>query len=148
MPRALLRHILVPDRCKLHDFPAGHERWEELVRRYERSKSSRPATIALNEDIKTAAFEVCVPSEWEQNFARTVHDWSRTSRFEVKSKLTLKPAVANSHSRQLRQRSRQIRRRWPALANEARKARRARKGKVMARAPRKKVNIRTEPESK
>ena len=76
----------------------------------------------------------------------TVHDWSRTSRFEVKSKLTSKPAVANSHSRQLRQRSPQIRRRWPALANEARKARKARqarKGKVMARASRKKVNIGT-----
>ena len=38
--RALLRHILVPGRCKLQDLPAGLEKWEELVRRYERSKSS------------------------------------------------------------------------------------------------------------
>ena len=38
--RALVRHILVPDRCKAQDFPAGLEEWEELVGRYERSKSS------------------------------------------------------------------------------------------------------------
>ena len=54
--RALLRQILVADRCKLQDFPAGLEKWEELVRRYERSKSSGTTTTALHDDIKTAAF--------------------------------------------------------------------------------------------
>ena len=53
----------------------------------------------------------------------------------MKSKPTLKPAEVNSHSRQLRQRSPRIRWRWTAMAKEARKAR---KGKVMASAARKK----------
>ena len=35
--RVLLRQIVVPDRCKQQDPPAGLEKWEELVRRYERS---------------------------------------------------------------------------------------------------------------
>ena len=34
--RALRPQILVPDRCKLQDLPAGLQKWEELVRRYER----------------------------------------------------------------------------------------------------------------
>ena len=49
--------ILVPDRCKLQDLPAGLEKWEELVRRYERSKSIGTTTAALDEDIKTVALE-------------------------------------------------------------------------------------------
>ena len=55
--RALSRQILVPDRCKLQNLPAGLEKWEELVRRYERSKSSGTTTAALDEEIKTAALE-------------------------------------------------------------------------------------------
>ena len=50
--RALVRQILVPDRCKLLDLPAGLEKWEELVRRYERRKSSGTTTAALDEDIQ------------------------------------------------------------------------------------------------
>ena len=106
--RALLRQILVPDRCKLQGLLSGLEKWEERVRRYERSKSSGTTTTALDDNIKTAAL-----------------------------------AEANSHSRQLHRRSPQIRRRWTALAREARKARKARKEKVMVRTSRKKVNIRT-----
>ena len=48
--RALLRQILVPDQRKLHDRPAGLEKWEELVRRYERSKLDGTTTAALDED--------------------------------------------------------------------------------------------------
>ena len=44
-------------RCKLQDIPAGLEKWDELVRRYERSKSSGTMTVGLDEDIKTAALE-------------------------------------------------------------------------------------------
>ena len=54
---ALLRQIFVPDRCKLQDLPLGLEKWEELVRRYERSKSSGTTTAALHEDIKTSELE-------------------------------------------------------------------------------------------
>ena len=67
--RALRRQILVPDRCKLQDLPAGLEKCEELVGRYERSKSSGTTTAALDEDIKTAALEALVPSELEQHLA-------------------------------------------------------------------------------
>ena len=66
--RAFLQQILVPDRCKLHDLPAGPEKWEALVRRYERSKSSGTTTTALDEDIETAALEA-LPSELEQHLA-------------------------------------------------------------------------------
>ena len=55
-------------------FPQDLEKWEELVRRYERSKSSGATTTALDEDIKTAALEAFVPSELEQHLAITVQD--------------------------------------------------------------------------
>ena len=67
--RALLRQILVPYRCKLQDLPARLEKWEALVRRYERSKSSGTATAAHDEDIKTAALEALVPNELDQHLA-------------------------------------------------------------------------------
>ena len=69
--RALLRQILVPDRCKLQDLPAGLEKWKEVVRRYDKSKSSGTTTAALDEDIKTAALEALVPSGLEQHLARS-----------------------------------------------------------------------------
>ena len=67
--RALLRQILVPDRCKLQDFSAGLEKWEELAHIYERSKSSGTTTAALDQDIKTADIEALVPCELEQHLA-------------------------------------------------------------------------------
>ena len=42
---------------------------EELVRRYERSKSSGTTTAALDEDIQTAALEALVPSTLEQHLS-------------------------------------------------------------------------------
>ena len=65
--RALLRQSLVPDRCKLQDHPAALEKWAELVRCYERSKSS--GQEAMDEDIKTAALEALLPSGLEQHLA-------------------------------------------------------------------------------
>ena len=47
----------------LQNLPATLEKWEELVRRYERSKSSGTTTAALDEDIKTASLEAFVPIE-------------------------------------------------------------------------------------
>ena len=67
--RALLRQLLVPDRCKLQDLPAGLEKWEELVRRYGRSKSSGTTATALGDDSKTAALEALVRGELEQHLA-------------------------------------------------------------------------------
>ena len=66
--RALLRQILVPERCKLQDLPAGLEKWEELVRRYEKRRAGG-STAALDDDIKTAALEALVPGELEQHLA-------------------------------------------------------------------------------
>ena len=42
--------ILVPDRCKLQYLSARLQKWEELVRRYDRSKSSGTRTAALDEE--------------------------------------------------------------------------------------------------
>ena len=41
-------------------------KWEELVRRYERSQTSGMTTAGLDEDINTAALEALVPCELEQ----------------------------------------------------------------------------------
>ena len=67
--RGLLPQSLVPDRCKVQDLPTRLEKWEELVRRYDRIKWSGTTTAALDEDIKTAALEAPVPSELEQHLA-------------------------------------------------------------------------------
>ena len=66
---AHMRQILLSARCRLQDLRAGFEKWEELVRRYERSKSSGTTTPALDVDIKTAALEALVPSELERHLA-------------------------------------------------------------------------------
>ena len=99
--------------------------------RYQRSKSSGTTTPALDEDIKTAALEALVPSEFEQhlpiNRAR-------------KSKPTMKPTEVNLHSRQkVTAKSTSD----PMEVDRQKVARRMRKDKVMARTARKKVKIRT-----
>jgi hypothetical protein len=66
--RALLRQILVPDRAKLGELPLALERWEELVRRYEKRRAG--GTVQpIDDDIKTAALESMVPPELEQHLA-------------------------------------------------------------------------------
>ena len=93
--RALLRQILVPDRCKLQDLPGRLEQWEELVRRYSRSKSIGTTTEALNEDIKTAALEARVPSKLEQHPAM---NRERLITFERVRSPSLHEARRSSHS--------------------------------------------------
>ena len=66
--RAILRQILASDRCKLQELPAGLEKWEELVSRYERSKLIGTTTATHDEDIESAAFEALIPSEMESIF--------------------------------------------------------------------------------
>ena len=67
--RAPLRYswLEIDANCKI--IPAGLEKWEELVRRCEKSKSSGTTTTALDDDIKAAALEALVPSELEQHLA-------------------------------------------------------------------------------
>ena len=63
--RAILRQILAPDRCTLHVLLAGLEKWNELVRRYERSKSIGTTTAAHDENIKTAVFDPSFQASWK-----------------------------------------------------------------------------------
>ena len=107
--RALVRQILVPDRCKLLDLPAGLEKWEELVRRYERRKSSGTTTAALDEDINTAALEALVPSELEQHLAMNRARLITYAQVRSEIQAYIEPAEVNSHSRQFRQRAPLIR---------------------------------------
>ena len=130
--RTPLRQILVPDRCILQDL---HRRTRETGRTgppiREFSKWSGTTTTALDDDTKTAALEALDPCELEQHLAM---NRARLITYEqVWSEIQ-----AYIESRQLHRRSRH-------LAKEARKARRARKEKVMVRTSSKeaKVNVRT-----
>eukprot|EP00971_Amphidinium_carterae_P327631 6459087-Amphidinium_carterae.1 len=67
--RVILRQILVPDRAKLVDLPAALERWDDLVRRYEKRRAGGAASQELDGDIKIAAIESLVPAELEQHLA-------------------------------------------------------------------------------
>ena len=68
-------------KCKI--FLQDLRKWEELVHRNERSKSSGTTTAALGEDIKTAALEALMfRVSWNNILPCTVHHSSRTSRFE------------------------------------------------------------------
>ena len=55
-----MRQLLVPDRCRMQDLPAGLETWEELVRRCERSRAIGGGTTSR---------QAVVPSESEQHLA-------------------------------------------------------------------------------
>ena len=66
--RALLRQILVPERARFADLASALEKWEELVRRYEKRRAGG-VTQVLDDDIKTAALEALVPAELEQHLA-------------------------------------------------------------------------------
>ena len=102
-----LATILVPDRCKLQDIPTGLEKWEALVRRHERSKPSGTMTAVLDEEIKTDASGVVVPSELKQHLAlkTCTTDQVRTGS-DIRT--TLKPAEVCSHSSELQHRTFQI----------------------------------------
>ena len=62
----LLRAVLQPGRSSLEDLSASLERWEDLVRRYERSRDSNGMLSMLSDDIKQAALEALVPAELEK----------------------------------------------------------------------------------
>ena len=124
--RALLRQILVPDRCNLQDLPAGHEKMGK----------TGPLIRALDDDIKTAALEAVVPGELEQHLA--MNRARLITHEQVRSEIQAHVEARRSQFA-LHQRSPQTRWRWTALAKEAR---RTRKEKVMVRTSRKNVNIR------
>ena len=63
----LLRAVLQPGRSSMEDLSAALERWEDLVRWYERSRDSQGDATLLSEDIKQAALEALVPTELEKH---------------------------------------------------------------------------------
>ena len=67
--RVILKQILVPERAKLQDLPQALERWDELVRRYEKRRAGGSAAQSLDGDVKVAALEALVPHELEQHLA-------------------------------------------------------------------------------
>ena len=63
----LLRAVLQPGRASMEELSASLEKWEDLVRRYERSRDSHGRAAPLCDDIKQAALEALVPSELERH---------------------------------------------------------------------------------
>ena len=65
---ALLQAILHPHQCKnANDLPSTMERWEELVRRYERRKDLSGNRNTLPEDVKMGILEMMVPHDMQRH---------------------------------------------------------------------------------
>jgi len=67
--RALLRSVLNPPRSSLKDLASSLEKWEALVRRFERRRAHGGPVRPLEEDIKISALEGLVPPELESHLA-------------------------------------------------------------------------------
>ena len=65
--RALLKHILNPERTKISDLSAALEKWIDSIRMYERRKDSEGARLVIQEDIKISVLESLVPPELEKH---------------------------------------------------------------------------------
>ena len=59
--QALLKAIISPHRCKLGDLYSSWERWEEQIRRYEKSKDEDGMTEKLSNSVKMTAFMGMLP---------------------------------------------------------------------------------------
>ena len=124
--------------------PSGLEALKRLVRRWDplrggkRRALLRQISVPIDASCKTFPQDLRIMGRAGPPIRKEQIEWK-----DDNTKPTQKPARASPHSRQLHQRSPQNRWRWTASAREARKARRPRKEKVMVRASRKKVNIRS-----
>jgi hypothetical protein len=65
--RALLKAIINPPRASLNELVACWERWEEMIRRYERRKDSTGNRTKLDEETKMSAFEMLIPEDIENH---------------------------------------------------------------------------------
>ena len=65
--RALLKAIINPPRASLNESVACWERWEEMIRRYERRKDSTGNRTKLDEETKMSAFEMLIPEDIENH---------------------------------------------------------------------------------
>ena len=81
--RALLRQIISPERCKLEELVGCWERWEQLVRRYEKQKDSEGQKQVVARDVKMTSFEMMVPSDIENHL---ILNRSRINTYELQCK--------------------------------------------------------------
>ena len=65
--RALLKAIINPPRSSLTDLVACWERWEDMIRRYERRKDSAGNRTKLDEETRMSAFEMLIPEDIENH---------------------------------------------------------------------------------
>ena len=65
--RALLKAIINPPRASLNELVACWERWEDMIRRYERRKDSTGQRTKLDEETKMSAFEMLIPEDIENH---------------------------------------------------------------------------------
>ena len=63
--KALLKHILKPQRVEMNKLSGALESWIDSVRLYERRKDSSRNRLKLADDVKISALEDMVPTELE-----------------------------------------------------------------------------------
>lgn len=78
--RALLKQIISPERCRLDELVGCWERWEQLIRRYEKQRDSEGRHQVIPRDIKMTAFEMMLPPELENHL---VLNRSRINSYEL-----------------------------------------------------------------
>ena len=67
--RVILRQIVQPERAKLTELPGALEKWDGLLRRYQKRRAGGEVMQPVDDDIKISALEGLVPSELEQHLA-------------------------------------------------------------------------------
>eukprot|EP00971_Amphidinium_carterae_P330074 6462928-Amphidinium_carterae.1 len=67
--RVVLKQILNPQRVKLDGLPLALEKWDDLIRRYEKRRAGGDPAQILDGDIKIAALEALVSVELEHHLA-------------------------------------------------------------------------------
>ena len=65
--KKFLRAVLQPGRSSMEELGASQEKWEDLVRRCERSRDAHGRAAPLTDDIKQAALAALVPQELERH---------------------------------------------------------------------------------
>ena len=65
--RAILKTIISPNRCTIHDLSAVWEKWEAQIRKYERRRADDGERCKLSQDLKMTAFESMLPEDLENH---------------------------------------------------------------------------------
>ena len=75
-----MKAIINPPRASLNELVACWERWEEMIRRYERRKDSTGNRTKLDEETKISAFEMLIPEDIENHL---MLNRKRSSTYEI-----------------------------------------------------------------